>query len=366
METPELIYQIALTQLKGIGPVKAKSLISKLDNIESLFKEKIDVLERKTDFNKKALYQMEREEALLIAKKQIGFIKKHKIQCHFYTNSSYPRRLKECSDAPLLLFSKGELEFNSSKVVSIVGTRNATEYGRKICEDLIKDFIGKDILVVSGMAYGIDIYVHNLCVKYNIPTIGVLGHGLDRLYPNQHLETANKMMKNGGLLTEYLPGTNPDRENFPMRNRIVAGMSDATIVIESKEKGGSLITAELANQYNKDVFAYPGNVGQEFSKGCNQLILNQKAHLLLNGNAFLKWMEWEEKKTPQKEIQRSIFIELTSEEKLVVETVSKGALHIDVISSKSKIPISKINILLFNLEMNGVISSLPGKMYKLI
>jgi DNA processing protein len=366
LETPELVYQIAITQLKGIGPVKAKILISKLEKIENLFTLKIKELEKVTGINQKILFQMEREEALLKAKKQIGFIKKNNIQCHFYTDKTYPRRLKECIDAPLLLFSKGKVECNFEKIVSIVGTRNATEYGRKICDDLIKDLQGKEILVVSGMAYGIDIHVHNLCVKYNIPTIGVLGHGLDRLYPNQHAEIANKMLENGGLLTEYLPGTNPDKENFPMRNRIVAGMCDATIVIESKIKGGSLITADLANQYNKDVFAYPGNVGQEFSKGCNQLILDQKAHLLLNGKAFLKWMSWDEEKKNSENVQRTIFLNLNEDEKAIADILKESPLHIDVISSKVGIPISKINIHLFNLEMNGVLQSLPGKIYKLI
>lgn len=366
MNTTTLTYQIAVTLLKGIGPIKAKHLISKLGGIEPLFDEKIEVIAKKTSYNPKTLHQMERNEALLKAKKQLGFIRKNEISTHFYTDKSYPRRLKECDDAPLLLFSKGVLNFNAEKVVAIVGTRNATDYGKSICEELIKSFEGKNILVISGMAYGIDILVHQFCVKYKVPTIGVLGHGLDRLYPSQHVETANKMLNNGGLLTEYLPGTNPDKENFPMRNRIVAGMSDATIVVESMEKGGSLITADLANQYNRDVFAFPGNVGQKYSKGCNQLILDQKAHLLLDGEAFLTWMHWNEEVKQKETIQRNLFLDLSDEEKLIVDFISDKNVHIDILANQLELPISKISVILFNLEMNGVLQSLPGKIYKLI
>ena len=366
MNTTTLTYQIAVTLLKGIGPIKAKHLISKLGGIEPLFDEKIEVIAKKIGYNPKTLHQMERNEALLKAKKQLGFIRKNEISTHFYTDKSYPRRLKECDDAPLLLFSKGALNFNAEKVVAIVGTRNATDYGKSICEELIKSFEGKNILVISGMAYGIDILVHQFCVKYNVPTIGVLGHGLDRLYPSQHLETANKMLNNGGLLTEYLPGTNPDKENFPMRNRIVAGMSDATIVVESMEKGGSLITADLANQYNRDVFAFPGNVGQKYSKGCNQLILDQKAHLLLDGEAFLTWMHWNEEVKQKQTIQRNLFLDLSDEEKLIVELISDKSIHIDILANQLELPISKISVILFNMEMNGILQSLPGKIYKLI
>jgi DNA processing protein len=357
-------YQIALTLLKGIGPKKAKLLLSKLDSIESVFNDSYSKISSLTGIGINLLKQMDRKEALAKSVTYQDYFNKNGIQTHFYLEKNYPRRLKQCADAPLLLFSKGNMDFNSSKLVSVVGTRNASEYGKSICEELINGFIGKDIVVISGMAYGIDICVHQLCVKNNIQTIGVLGHGLDRIYPSIHKGAANKMMLNGGLLTEFLPGTNPDRENFPMRNRIVAGMSDATIVVESKDSGGSLITAELANDYSRDVFAYPGNVGQIYSKGCNALIAKQKAHLITNSADFLKLMHWEEES--KKIVQTQLFIDLTPEEKSIINLFSADSeLNIDVISMKSNLPISKTNVLLFNLELSGILKSLPGKMYKM-
>jgi len=357
-------YHIALTLLKGIGPKKAKLLLSKLDSIESIFNDSYSKISSLTGIGINLLKQMDRKEAL--AKSDIfqDYFTKNGIKTHFYLEKNYPRRLKHCADAPLLLFSKGNMDFNASKLVSVVGTRNASEYGKSICEELINGFAGKDILVVSGMAYGIDICVHQLCVKNNIPTIGVLGHGLDRIYPSIHKGTANKMILNGGLLTEFLPGTKPDRENFPMRNRIVAGMSDATIVVESKDSGGSLITAELANDYSRDVFAYPGNVGQIYSKGCNALIAKQKAHLITNSSDFLKLMQWEEEL--KKSVQTQLFTDLSSEEMSIINLFSnESVLNIDVISMKSNLPISKTNVLLFNLELSGILKSLPGKMYRM-
>ena len=357
-------YQIALTLLKGIGPKKAKLLLSKLDSIESIFNDSYSKISSLTGIGINLLKQMDRKEALAKSDVYQEYFTKNGIHTHFYIEKNYPRRLKQCADAPLLLFSKGNMDFNASKLVSVVGTRNASEYGKSICEELINGFAGKDIVVISGMAYGIDICVHQLCVKNNIPTIGVLGHGLDRIYPSIHKATANKMMLNGGLLTEFLPGTKPDRENFPMRNRIVAGMSDATIVVESKDSGGSLITADLANDYSRDVFAYPGNVGQIYSKGCNALIAKQKAHLITNSNDFLKLMQWEDEL--KKNVQTQLFTDLTPEEMSIINLFSnESVLNLDVISIKSNLPISKTNVLLFNLELSGIVKSLPGKMYKM-
>jgi len=357
-------YQIALTLLKGIGPKKAKLLLSKLDSIESIFNDSYSKISGLTGMGINLLKQMDRKDALAKSISYQDYFTKNGIQTHFYTEKNYPRRLKQCADAPLLLFSKGNMDFNASKLVSVVGTRNASEYGKSICEELINGFVGKDIVVISGMAYGIDICVDQLCVKHHIPTIGVLGHGLDRIYPSIHKGTANKMMLNGGLLTEFLPGTNPDRENFPMRNRIVAGMSDATIVVESKDSGGSLITAELANDYSRDVFAYPGNVGQIYSKGCNALIAKQKAHLITNSADFLELMHWEEESKTT--VQTQLFIDLTPEELSIINLFkTESELNIDVISMKSNLPISKTNVLMFNLELSGIVKSLPGKMYRM-
>lgn len=366
MNNTNIIHQIGLTFLKGIGPRKASQLVSKLGSIEAVFCEKLGDIQGLTGINTPVLIKMQRDQALKLAEDQLNFIQKNNVSTHFYLDSNYPRRLKQCIDAPLLLYSKGNFDPNPIRVLSIVGTRASTEYGRSLCEELIQSISASQIQVISGMAYGIDICAHQLCVKNNIQTIGVLGHGLDRLYPSIHKRTAEQMFNNGGLMTEFIPGTIPDRENFPMRNRIVAGMADATIVIESKKSGGSLITAELANDYNRDVFAFPGNVGQQFSEGCNLLIQKNKAQMILNGSDFLKQMNWEEQKNP-KVIQHSCFIELSEEEQNVCKFLqgSTGE-HIDVLSFKTTMPVSVLNVQLFHLEMKGVIKSLPGKKYTLI
>lgn len=361
-----LQQQIAVSFLQGIGPIRARQLLSKIPDIDCLFQYSLKELEDATGISRTLLRQMDRANALAKAEKELEFIERNKIQTYFFTEAAYPRRLKQCDDAPIILYGRGEMDMNTPRVVAIVGTRTATEYGKQTCEELIKSFIGKNILVVSGMAYGIDICVHQLCVKNNIPTIGVLGHGLDRLYPAAHKNTAQKMLSNGGLLTEFLPGTLPDRENFPMRNRIVAGMCDATIVVESKNKGGSLITADLANEYSRDVFAVPGNIGQQFSQGCNQLISQSKAHLCLSPEHFLKWMDWDTEKQP-KAAQRELFLDLNDEERVMVSILQKeGEQHMDALAVKSKNPISKTSVLLFQLEMNGWVKALPGQKYVLV
>lgn len=366
MKKTELNYQIALTLLKGIGPVKARHLLAKMEDLESIFNDSLSTISKKTNFELAFLKQIEREGALIEAQKQVENLEKMGVQSHFFTEKSYPQRLKQCSDAPLLLFSSGNTNLNAERIVAIVGTRHSTDYGKSVCEDLIGGLAGKNVLVISGMAYGIDICVHQLCVKNDIPTIGVLGHGLDRLYPREHESIAKRMLEKGGLLTEYLPGTNPDRENFPMRNRIVAGMSDATIVVESKDSGGSLITAELANDYARDVFAFPGNVGQIHSRGCNTLIAKQKAHLITGSKDFLNWMHWGKEKK-QQVVQRALFSNFSSEEKTILNLLeSDSEQSIDLLSIKAHFPVSKTNVLLFNLEMAGAIKMLPGKKYKLI
>jgi len=366
VNTNQLQLQIALTFLQGIGSVRARLLLSKIPDLKALFTLSLHELEHTTGLSKKILKQMNREEALKKAEKHISFYEKNPVKSYFIHDTDYPRRLKQCEDAPILLFGRGNLDLNPLRAVAIVGTRSATEYGREICEKLILSLVDKNVLVVSGMAYGIDICVHQLCVKNNVPTIGVLGHGLDRLYPSAHKSTAKRMLDAGGLLTEFLPGTLPDRENFPMRNRIVAGMCDATIVIESKDRGGSLITADLANDYSRDVFAVPGNIGQMHSEGCNKLISNSKAHLYLSPEHFLKWMDWGDNKKPVA-AQRQLFNSLSLDEKAIIDILQlDGEQHMDALAHKSQLPISKTSVVLFQLEMNGLVRALPGKKYVLV
>lgn len=364
MENTLLLEQVALGFLRGIGPAKAKFLLSVLPDLPSLFYLPLKEIAQLSEFRLDFLKSMNREQALERAKEELHFMQQHQIQSFFFRETSYSRRLKQCGDSPCMLYSKGNVELNAHHYLAVVGTRNATPYGKKVCEELIESLAGKDIVVVSGMAFGIDIFVHQLCLKYDIATIGVLGHGLDRIYPSQHKETASRMLEKGGLLTEYVSNTEPDREHFPMRNRIVAGMCDATLVVESKARGGSLITANLANDYNRDVFAVPGNIDQPYSVGCNDLIQNSKANVYTSTKKFLEWMSWtnnQKKLSPQ----RPLFPDLAPDEKTIVDLLEEGEKHIDYLSVKSSFPISKTSVLLFQLEMAGILKSLPGKKYAL-
>lgn len=365
MNYNNLHYKIALTLLQGIGPIRAKDLLQRLDSIEDLFNLSIQNIVKKTEIHSSFLQKMDRENALQKSISVVEHVLKNNISTYYYEDEKYPRRLIQCIDAPLLIFGQGVFELNNSKVVAIVGTRDSTSYGKRLCDELIESFVDKNILVVSGLANGIDAHVHKRCVDLNVPTIGVLGHGLDRVYPWKNKRLADEMKINGGLLTEFIPGTSPDRENFPKRNRIVAGLSDATIVVESKIKGGSLITANLSNDYNRDVFAYPGSIHKETSQGCNRLIADQKAHLLQSPEDFLNMMNWntiEKKKT----IQKTMFLDLSDIQTKITALISQHkSMQIDVLSLKTELPISQLNNELFHLEMNGIIQSLPGKKYSL-
>jgi DNA processing protein len=358
-------YQIALTQLCGFGPIRTRQLLQFVENEASVFDLPIKKLAQISGFSTDILKKMNRESALEKSDVILQAIQRQQIDLLFYTDIEYPRRLKQCEDAPLLLYTKGNLDLNDTRFVAIVGTRDASDYGKRICSELIQQFVGTDIVVVSGMAYGIDIAVHQLCLQYGVQTIGVMAHGLEIVYPHLHRSTAKKMLNQGGLISEYPPNTKPDRENFPMRNRIVAGMCDATIVVESKIKGGSLITADLANDYSRDVFAYPGNVFDEHSEGCNSLIANNKAHLIRNGADFLQKMGWD--LTVRNPVQRSIFHSLSTEEQHVMALLEKsGQMNIDSMAMHLNFPSSKLSVILFQLEMNGLIASVPGNRCQLV
>lgn len=333
--------------------------------MSEIFTDSYRNLSKRTGIKIDILKKMDRENALAYSENVYRDCIKFGIELIFYTHPDYPRRLKQCTDAPLLLYSRGNLRLNETRFVAVVGTRNASDYGKKLCTELIESFVGNNIIVVSGLAYGIDITIHKLCLQFGVPTIGVLAHGLEMTYPSSHVNVAKKMCSEGGLLSEYPPFTNPDREHFPMRNRIVAGMCDATIVVESKIRGGSLITADLANDYSKDVFAFPGNVFEENSEGCNKLIADAKANLITNGQDFLLKMGWNVSK--KKSIQRSIFPVLTAEEESIVqELISNPEISIDGIATKLQMPISSLSVHLFQLEMNGVVMPLPGNRCKLV
>lgn len=361
-----LLHNVALSFVKNLGPVAAKSLMAYLGGSEEVFKTSPAKMATIPGIGEKRATQWNFEEALRLAEKEILFTEKQDIDIIYYTDARYPKRLKNCGDSPILLYAKGKMELNLPKVISIVGTRNATDYGKQLCHHLIEELQQYNVLIVSGLALGIDVAAHKECLKLNVPTVGVLGHGLDRMYPSQNRVTAEKMLENGGLLTEYPSGTVPDRENFPQRNRIVAGMTDATVVIEAGIKGGALITAEIANSYNRDVFAFPGRLDDVYSEGCNFLIRNNKASLLTCVADLAFSMGWDKPDSTRPVEQFSLPLDLTNDERLIFDILQqhKAPLAIDDLTIKANMPMSILAMNLLNMEMQGYIRSLPGKTYR--
>lgn len=367
----EQIYSIALTMVPGIGHIGAKHLIDGMGNAVDVFRLRKEISERIPEVSQRVIEALDCPQAVLRAEQEYEFIRKNRISCLSFHDEAYPSRLRECEDAPIVLFFKGNTDLNSLHILNMVGTRNATDYGTQICASFLRDLkaLCPEVLVVSGLAYGIDIHAHREALANELPTVGVLAHGLDRIYPHVHRKTAVDMLEKGGLLTEFLSGTNPDRHNFISRNRIVAGMCDATIVIESAEKGGSLITAELTEGYHRDCFAFPGRMSDEYSKGCNRLIRDNKASLLLSAEDFVQAMGWNMQTTLSEKVsvQRSLFIELSEEEQKIVAILEKlGNLQINSLVVEADIPVNKMTALLFELEMKGVIRVLTGGMYQLL
>lgn len=362
----DLIYYIALTAIPNIGSVTAKKLIAYSGSANQIFSEKRTALEKIPGIgavNAQNIIQ-NKDFALNLAEHELAFIEKNNIYAYTFLEENYPKRLTHCEDGPLVVFSKGDFNFNTQKVISVVGTRNATDYGKDFCEKLIADLIPHKPLIVSGLAFGVDICAHKAALKNNLPTIGVLAHGLDRIYPAVHTSTAKQMLENGGLVSEFRSGTNPDRENFPKRNRIIAGLSDLTIVIESSNKGGSLITAELANSYSRDVFALPGRISDTQSEGCNALIKQNKAHLIQSVKDIEYIMGWKAEEV-SKPNQTKLFVDLTTEEKVLLDILKQqDKMAIDDIALLTKLPMSKTAALLLEMEFKNLVKSLPGKMYK--
>ena len=361
-----LKYKIALSLIPNIGDILAKRIVSYCGGVNAVFEEKKSVLEKIPgigDFHAKSIIN---HNVFDRAEEEIKFIEKNGITPLFYLDAAYPKRLTYCEDSPVMLYFKGNTNFNSEKIISIVGTREATEYGKKVCENLIADLAIHNPIIISGLAYGIDICAHRAALDNNLSTVCGLAHGLDKIYPALHSTTANKMLENGGWLTDFTSKTIPDRENFPRRNRIVAGISDATIVIESKVGGGSLITADIANSYNRDVFAFPGRVDDICSVGCNNLIKQNKAALIQSAADIIYIMGWEKKKIKNAPQQKKLFLELSNDEELLVNVLKeKDSINIDDLCLVCKLPMSKVSGLLLTLEFSGVVKSLPGKMYRL-
>ena len=370
MNRNEQLCCIALGQCPGIGRIGAKRLVDALGSAEEVFKRRKEIPQLVPEAHSAISEALDCPEAFQRAEQEMKFVEEKNINCLTINHPDYPIRLRECPDAPLTLFFKGECDLNRKHIVSMIGTRRATNYGKEFCETFVRELaeLCPDVLIISGLAYGIDIHSHRAALNNNLSTVAVLAHGLDRIYPSTHRKTAISMLPSGGLITEFLTRTEPERYNFVSRNRIVAGMSDATIVVESAEKGGSLITADMANGYNRDCFALPGRATDSTSRGCNQLIRDNKAALILSAEDFVKAMGWECSNKPKPEgIQRSLFLNLSEEENIIVNRLnSQGDMHINTLVVESALPIHRVSALLFELEMKGIIKALPGGIYHLI
>ena len=362
-----LAYKIAISLIPGIGAVTARNLIAYVGSVEGVFQEKEKNLMKIPGVGEVNAQRVVRQNVLERAKSEVEFILKNRIQTFFYLDENYSTRLKNCSDAPIILYYKGNANLNERRIISVVGTRNATNYGKEICDELIRNFSekGYQILVVSGLAYGIDVQAHKACLKYNVPTIGVFAHGLDTVYPSLHAPIAAKMLENGGLITDFISETKIDRPNFLRRNRIIAGLADATVIVESAEKGGALVTADIANSYNRDVFAFPGRSTDLYSRGCNKLIKFNEAVLVETQADIEKAMNWDVKPIGAKAVQTSLFVDLSPEEQKLVDLLKGGDRFVDEITIETQLSMSKVSALLLGLEFKGMVVSLPGKMYRL-
>jgi DNA processing protein len=363
----ELFYQLALTQIPNIGDVQAKILVQHLGSASAVFKARTATLEKIEGIGSLRASSIKAFTDFSLVDKEILFIEKYKIKPLFLTDNAYPQRLLNCYDAPPLLFYKGNADLNASRLLAVVGTRTNTEYGKQFTEKLVADLADHNITIVSGLAYGIDAIAHKAALKYSLPTVGVVGHGLDKIYPSDHAGLAKDIIKSeGGILSEFFSGTKPDKHNFPLRNRIVAGITDATVVVETHLKGGSMITAKLADAYNRDVFAVPGKTTDVKSGGCNHLIKHNKAILLTDAEGLLQALGWSTNKVKPKK-QRELFIELTADERTIVDLLKqKEVMHIDELNLCTRLSSSAVAAALLSLEMQNIVASLPGKRYKLV
>lgn len=365
----EKLYGIALKLLKGIGDATARTLISYVGSAEAVFSASRGKLLKVPGVGEKTVEEMkEKSAALQRAEKELKFADKHQVEILFYYDKRYPKRLLHCPDAPLFLFVKGNVDLNKPRMVNIVGTRHATEYGRMVTEKLVAELAACQVHLVSGLAFGIDICAHKAALKYDMQNIAVLAHGLDTIYPHQHRSVAEKLQENGALISTFLSETIPDKQNFPNRNRIVAGMTDATIVVESAISGGALITAAVANEYNRDVFAFPGRVDDVYSAGCLKLVKTNSASLVTEAKDIIQAMNWDiqqKETTSHMPVQSALFVELDEQEQQVFDCLKqREKWHIDDLQLAVPLPQSVLPGLLLQMEMKGLLRALPGKMYK--
>lgn len=367
MKDEKLLAILRLQKSKAIGDILAKKLLVNVGDVEQIFKEKSASLQKINGIGNHVLKHLFDEKNLKSAEQELNYIKNNNIKYTYFLEEDYPINLQNCIDSPILIFKDGNINFKNDKIISIVGTRNMSSYGRDFCTKIIEDLVPYNPIIVSGFAYGVDICAHKVAIKNNLQTIAVLAHGFEQIYPKVHKKYINQVNENGGFLTEFWSEEQPLRENFLKRNRIVAGISKATIIIESAEKGGSLVTADIANSYDRDVFAVPGRTNDIYSKGCNNLIKNNRATLLTSSEDIVKMLNWDLKEKPKKAIQKQLFIDLNDNEQKIYDLLSdKGQQFLDVISLECNIPIYQLSPILLQMEMKGITKPLPGKLFELM
>jgi DNA processing protein len=368
MTDNELLHLLALQKVEGVGDIMAKKLLNHCGSAEAIFSAKTTQIAAIDGVGKILLKNLSDKSIFNQAETELKYIQKNGINVSFFKDENYPERLKNCIDSPLLLFTSGNINLKEKRIISIVGTRQITSYGIDFCKNLISDLAPLDPIIVSGFAYGVDIVAHQAAIDNKLQTIGVLAHGLNQIYPKTHKRYIAKVEENGGLMTDFWSSSNPERENFIKRNRIVAGISEATIVIESADKGGSLITANMANDYNRDVFAVPGRTSDKYSQGCNNLIKTQRAHLLSSAADLIYILNWQLETVSQKKpIQKQLFITLEPDEQSIYDFLQKnGKEQMDTIALQCDFPIFKISSILLNMELKGVVRPLPGKLFEVI
>lgn len=367
MTDDELLPILALQKAPKIGDATAKRLIAHCGSATEVFNTKKAQLSKLDGIGTLTLKDLHLKDHFAAAESELRFIRDHGIDYSYFTDPDYPERLKHCIDGPILLFQSGNIDLSNSRVISIVGTRKVTTYGASFCERLIEELSPLNPIIVSGFAYGVDITAHRAAIKYGLQTIGCLAHGLDQIYPKSHKKYVSEVENNGGFYTDFWSSDAFDRTNFLKRNRIIAGISQATIVIESAEKGGSLVTADIANSYNREVFAVPGRVTDSFSTGCNNLIKYQKAHVLTSAADLIYMLGWELKEKERPAVQKQLFVELSDTEKVIYRFLKEnGKELLDIIALESGLALPRVTSTLLSMELKGVVRPLPGKLFELV
>lgn len=362
----ELRYTLALQRVPNLGDTSAKKLLHHVGSAEGVFKEKKENLLKIDGIGRFKVKEISEKKYLDLAEQELDFIKKERLQYRYYKDPLYPERLKHCLDGPILFFEKGNIHLENRKIISIVGTRKITTYGVQMCEKIIKELVPFNPIIVSGFAYGVDITAHKAAIEHKLQTVACLAHGMNQIYPKVHKKYTDAVAENGGFITEFWSNDPFDRTNFLKRNRIIAGMSEATIIIESAAKGGSLVTADIANSYNRDVFAVPGRATDTQSEGCNMLVKTNSAHVCTGAEDLIFMLDWELEQPSKKEIQPSLFVAMDEFEHRIYAILKKKDKELlDIIAIESGMPTYRVASILLNLELKGIVKPLPGKLFQL-